>query len=168
MEFLNEIWLWILGILGGVSYTGIIAAVIYGCLKGGFNRTLQKMNIEKINENLANKQMERIKQVSFKQNIQPIVESELKKVTETANEYIKKQLEEVQKKYDNVIAVLEKFYAYFDDSLVSDSKKQDLKQALQDAKTETSTPNEIEVSQVVIEEPKEEKKEKIKKTKIER
>ena len=39
--------------------------------------------------------MERIKQVSFKQNIQPIVESELKKVTETANEYIKKQLKEV-------------------------------------------------------------------------
>lgn len=168
MEFLNEIWMWIVGILGGVSYTGIVSAVIYGCLKGGFNKTLQKMNIEKINENLANKQMERIKQVSFKQNIQPIVESELKKVTETANEYIKKQLEEVQKKYDNVIAVLEKFYAYFDDSLVSDSKKQDLKQALQDAKTETSTPNEIEVSQVVIEEPKEEKKEKIKNTKIER
>ena len=170
MEFLSNIGMWIVGALGGLSIAGIISAIIYGCLKGAFNRTLQKMNIEKINENLANKQMERIKKVSFTQNIQPLVETELKKVTEAANEYIKKELIETQKKYDNVIMVLEKFYAYFDDSLVSDVKKEELRKALDDAKNDTSKPNEINVDEIVIEEPKKavETKETSKKTKIDR
>lgn len=154
MEFLNEIWLWIGGIFGGISIAGAFSAVIYGALKGAFNKTLQKMNIEKINENLANKQMERIKQVSFKQNIQPIVESELKKITEMANEYIKAQLNEIQKKYDNLIIVLEKFYAYFDDSLVSENKKQELKLALETAKKETNIAIELEVDEIIVEKTK--------------
>ena len=170
MEFLSNIGMWIVGALGGLTITGIISAIIYGCLKGAFNRALQKMNIEKINENLANKQMERIKKVSFTQNIQPLVETELKKVTEAANEYLKKELIETQKKYDNVIMVLEKFYAYFDDSLVSDVKKEELRKALDDAKNDTSKPNEINVDEIVIEEPKKavETKETSKKTKIDR
>lgn len=50
MEFLNEIWLWILGILGGVSYTGIIAAVIYGWLKGDGAIYVLEVNEEDIIE----------------------------------------------------------------------------------------------------------------------
>lgn len=170
MEFLSNIWLWIVSAIGGLSIAGIITTVIYGTLKGAFNRTIQKMNIEKINENLANKQMERIKKVSFTQNIQPLVETELRKITEAANEYIKKELQETQKKYDNVIAVLEKFYAYFDDSLVSDFKKEELRKALDDAKNDTSKPNEIYVDEIIIEEPKSavETKEISKKVKINR
>ena len=168
MEILNNIWVWLVGILSGVSFTGIVAAVIYGCLKGGFNRTLQKINIEKIVEGVVNKQMERIKKVSFTQNIQPLVESELLKVYEKTNETVVKELQKTQEKYDKLVNVLEKFYAYFDDSLVSDSKKQELKEALDTAKTEK--PKDIEIKEIEIEELEEnkEQKEKTKKTKIER
>lgn len=170
MEILSNIWVWIVGALSGISVAGIVAAITYGCIKGLCNRTTQRINIEKINENIANKQMERIKKVSFTQNIQPLVESELKKITEMSNEYIKKYMEETQKKYDNLIAVLEKFYAYFDDSLVSDTKKKELKDALENAKADVSKPNEVEVKEIVIDEPveNEQPKEKTKKTKIER
>ena len=157
MEFINNIWIWIGSAIGGISLAGIIAAIVYGCLKGAFNRTISKINLEKTSETIANKQMERIKKVSFSQNIQPIVESELRKITDAANEYIKKELDETQKRYDNVINILEKFYAYFDDSLVSESKKQELKKALEEAKSEVPVSNEIQIKEIVVEEPKKKK-----------
>lgn len=134
MEVLNEIWVWLVAALGGVTLTGVIAAVITGCLKGAFNKTISKINVEKIAEDATNKGIDKVKKISFEQSIQPICESELKKITEAANDYIKKALAETQKGYDNIIAVLEKFYAYFDDSLVSETKKQELRQALDEAK----------------------------------
>lgn len=172
MEFLNQIWVWVAGILGGISYTGIIGAVIYGCLRGGFNRTIQKLNVEKINENIANKQMERIKKVSFTQNIQPIVESELKKITENANAYIDKAYEKVEIKFDKILNVMKCFAAYFDNSIaVTDEAKENLKNAIAEAEKETSKPVEIDVQEIVIEEtPKvtEQPKVKVSKTKVER
>lgn len=156
MEIFNNVLIWILGAVGGITVGGIVAAIIIGCIKGAFNRAIQKMNVEKVAESVVDKQMDRIKAVSFTQNIQPIAVSELKKVTETANAYLKEQLEATQKQYNQIINVLEKFYAYFDDSLVSDKKKQELKLAIEDAKG-TMPNSEIAVKEIVIEEPKKKK-----------
>ena len=94
----------------------------------------------------------------------------MKKITEAANEYIKASLAETQKKYDKLIAVLEKFYAYFDDSMVSETKKQELKQALEEAKTEPKSAQSIVVEETISQEQKQavEPKETAKKNKIER
>lgn len=170
MEILNEVWVWIITALGGISLTSIITAVIIGCLKGAFNKAVAKINVEKIADDATNKGIERVKKISFEQSIQPIVESELKKVTETANKYIKDTLAETQAKYDKLVAVLEKFYAYFDDSLVSEAKKQELKQALEDAKTEPTTTQMVVVEEDTDQTQNEEivAKETAKKNKIER
>ena len=48
MEIFNEIWVWLVAALGGISMTSIITAVIIGCLKGAFNKTISKINVEKI------------------------------------------------------------------------------------------------------------------------
>ena len=149
MEIFNEIWIWLVTALGGISITSIIAAVIISCLKGAFNKTISKINVEKIADDATNKGIEKVKKISFEQSIQPIVESELKKITEAANEYIKASLVETQKRYDKLIAVLEKFYAYFDDSLVSETKKQELKQALEEAKTEPKSAQGVVVEEMV-------------------
>lgn len=171
MEFLNNIWVWIGSAIGGVTLAGIIGAVVYGCLKGAFNRAIQKMNVEKVTEGVVNKSMERIKEVSFTQSIQPIVESELKKITEEANKYIEERIKQTEEEYAKIIAVLEKFYAYFDDSLVSDAKKKELKEAIESAKTKAPKATEVAVDKIIISEKAKEvfvAKEKPRKARIER
>lgn len=170
MEIVNEIVFYVLTALGGVSITAILTGVIVGCLKGAFAKLISKVNVEKIAEDTTNKSIEKIKKVSFEQSLLPIAKSELQKITETANEYIKESLAETQAKYDKLVAVLEKFYAYFDDSLVSESKKQELKQALDEAKETTPTTQTITIVDDVAKETTKstETKETTKKSNIER
>lgn len=149
MEYLKEIWIWIASVLGGVSLASIITAVIYGCLKGGFNKAVAKINVEKISEDATAKGIEKIKQVSFTQSLQPIVESQLKKITESANEYISTELQAVQRKYDSIILVLEKLSAYFDNSIgVTESSKKELKEALAEAHNSLVTEQTIKVEEI--------------------
>ena len=155
MEVLDIIWQYIAPIFGGLSIAGVISAIIYGCLKGAFNRTISKINTEKIAKDAVDKGVEKVREVSFKHNIQPIVQSELKKVTEEANEYLKQELESVKEQYAKLLNVLGKFAAYFDNSIgVPDEAKQELKQALLDAKIEPKTDEIVVDSEIVVEDTK--------------
>lgn len=148
MVILNQIWVWIGTALGGISLAGIISAIIYGCLKGAFNRTIAKINVQKIADQATEKGVEKVKKVSFSHTIQPLVESELKKLNEHYVEVLKVYMEDVAKKYDSLILVLEKLSAYFDNSIgVNETAKQELKQALAEAKNE-----QIIAESVVVEE----------------
>lgn len=154
MEVLNQIWQAIAPYVAGISVSGILSAIIYGCLKGAFNRTISKINVEKIAEKATDKGIEKVKTVSFEHSIQPLVESELEKIDEKIAKQFKEELKKVQDNYDKIIAVLEKFYAYFDDSMVSETKKQELKQALEDAKSAPKTAESVLVEEIIVEEPK--------------
>ena len=155
-EIFSQIWVWIVSALGGISLAGIITAVIYGSLKGAFNRAIAKVNVEKISEEATEKGIEQVKKISFTQSIQPVVESELKKVTESANEYIKANLEETQENYNKLLDVLLKFSAFFDGSIyVSDEARDELKTAIEEAKY-TKVENNQEVTLVSAEQPAEE------------
>ena len=174
MEILSEIWIWIGSAFGGVSIAAIVSAVIYGCLKGAFNRTISKLNVKKIADEATKQGVEKVKKISFTQSIQPLVESELKKITEEANHYIDKGLAETQAKYDKLIAVIEKLAAYFDNSIgVSDTAKEELKQAIADAKEEPIEKEQeiiLESEPVIEKEPEQsiEQPKATKKSKIER
>ena len=151
MEFLNELWVWILSAVGGVSLSAVISAVIYGCLKGAFNKTISKINVEQIADKATEKGVERVKKVSFTHNIQPIVESELKKINENSVEVLKKELADVQDKYDNVINILEKLACYFDNSIgVADEKKVELKQAIAKAQNKPMVAESVVVDEIVV------------------
>lgn len=155
METLNAIWQAIYPYVAGVSVTGILSAVIYGCLKGAFSKTISKVNVEKICEDATSKGIDKVKEVSFKQSIQPLCESELKKITEQANDYMKSYLDEMNKKYDQLIEIIEKLSAYFDNSIgVSDTAKEDLKDSINKAKIAPTTV-ETEVVDKTYEEPQE-------------
>ena len=152
-EIFSQIWVWIVSALGGISIAGIITAVIYGSLKGAFNRAIAKINVEKISEEATEKGIEQVKRISFTQSIQPVVESELKKVTESANEYIKANLEETQENYNKLLDVLLKFSAFFDGSIyVSDEARDELKNAIEEAR-HTQVENSQEVSVASEEQP---------------
>ena len=148
MEMFNEIWVWVVSVLGGISLSSIITAILYGCLKGAFNKTISKINVQKIADQATEKGVEKVKKNSFTHSIQPLVESELKKVNEHSVEVLKKELLDVKEKYDKVINILDKLAAYFDNSIgVPEEKKVELKQALLDA---VETP--IKAESIVVEE----------------
>lgn len=172
MEIFSQIWVWILSTLGGISIAGIVSAIIYGCLKGAFNKTIAKINVQKIAEQATEKGVEKVKKVSFSHSIQPLVESELKKINEHSVEVLKSCMEETEKKYENIITILEKLSAYFDNSIgVSDGAKEELKKAIMLAKNEQITADSVVVDEITeptqdkAVEPKTEPK---KSTKVER
>lgn len=172
MEFLNEIWIWIMSAIGGLSLSAIISSIIYGCLKGAFNKTISKINVESIADKATEKGVERVKKVSFTHNIQPLVESELKKINEHSVEVLKKELADVQAKYDNVIDILDKLACYFDNSIgVAEEKKAELKQAIAKAQNKPMVAESVVVDEIVEPTPKqsvEPKTERNSTTKVER
>lgn len=150
MEVINEIWVWIATAIGGVSLAGIISTIIYACLRGAFNKTISKINVQKIADQATNKGIEKIKNISFTHSIQPLVESGLKKIDEHSVEVIKKELQDVQTKYDNVIDILGKLACYFDNSIgVAEEKKADLKEAIKKAKNEPMVAESVVVEEIV-------------------
>ena len=152
MEVLNELWTWVASIVGGVSLAGIVTTVIYGSLKGAFNRTISKINVQKIADEATEKGIEKVRKVSFSHSIQPLVESELKKINEKATEVLEAKLEEVNANYSRLVVCLEKLSAYFDNSIgVTDKAKEEMKEALANAKLPSKT-----VESVVAEEEVEE------------
>lgn len=153
MEILNEIWVWIVSALGGVSLAGVISAAIYGCLKGAFSKTISKIDVEKIAKDATDKGIDKVKAVSFSHSIQPLVESELKKINEMSVEVVKKELNEVKAEYKTLINIVKKLSAYFDNSIgVSDTAKQELKQAIAEAENEPIEPTNYAVVGKVEEE----------------
>lgn len=153
MEILNEIWVWIVSALGGVSLAGVISAAIYGCLKGAFSKTISKIDVEKIAKDATDKGIDKVKAVSFSHSIQPLVESELKKINEMSVEVVKKELNEVKAEYKTLINIVKKLSAYFDNSIgVSDTAKQELKQAIAEAENEPVDPTNYAVVGKVEEE----------------
>lgn len=158
MEMLDVVIQWIVGIVGGLSISAIISAIIYGLVKGIAKKIVAKINVEKISEKATERGIEKIKKISFEQSIQPVVESELKKITEQANEYIKKEIGVLQNQYNALLETLEKFYAFFDDSMVSEKKKNELKQSIEEAKLLLNVSAELQKI-IVLEETNENKSE---------
>lgn len=170
MEIFTEIWMWIVSAVGGITLAGIITAIIYGSLKGAFNRAISKINVQKITEQATDKGIERIKKISFSHSIQPLVESELKKVYEQATKTINEELKSVQENYNNIINVLEKLSAYFDNSIgINASTKAELKNALESAKDKSVVVDSVVAEPEIVEvTPKKEAKKENTTSKIER
>lgn len=134
METLSQIWIWIVSILGGISLSAVFAFIIKISLSAAFNKIISKINVQKIADQATEKGIEKVKKISFTHNIQPLVESELKKINEKSTEILKQTLLEVQAKYDKVINVLDKLSKYFDNSIgVAEEKKEELREALSEA-----------------------------------
>ena len=156
MEILNHIWQTVAPYLAGISIGGIFTAVIYGLLRGAFAKTVNKINVDKIVENATEKGIEKVKEISFKHSIQPLVNSELEKVTEKANRYISEEMYKLDTRYSHLIEILEKLSAYFNNSVfVSEEAKEELNKAIEEAKAVEHKVESV-VAETVVE--KEEKK----------
>lgn len=151
-NIINQVWFWVATALSGVTLTGIISAIIYACLKGGFAKVINRINVEKIANMATDKGVEQVKKISFTHNIQPLVESELKKVNEYAVEVIKGEVAKLEERQNKIIEILENLANYFDNSIgVAQEKKDKLKEVIAGAK---ETP--IIVESKIVEEELEE------------
>lgn len=158
-EVLNNIWGAIAPYLAGISFSGILSAVIYGCLRGAFNKALSKLDKQKIADEATDKVVEHVKEITFKHSIQPIVESELEKIDKNAAKEFRKELDEVQESYEKLRACIEKLASYFDNSFgVSEQAKAELHKALDDAKIAPTAPESVESAVVIETAPKAENK----------
>lgn len=159
-EMFSTIWVWIVGALGGLTLTAIITAIICGVLKGAFSRVVEKINVEKIADKATDKGVERVRKISFSHNIQPLVESELKKVHEENAKILEEEIKELKENNLAVINILDKFACYFDNSMVKQEIKDDLKNEIAKAKQKNAK-NEVESivsNEIVVEDKKVSKK----------
>lgn len=155
MEILNTIWVWVLTILGSISFGSIFLFVAKLSIGGQVKKLIAKINVKEIADQATEKGVAKVKKISFNHNIQPLVESELVKINEKSTEVLKKELADVQKKYDNLIVIMEKLSAYFDNSIgVAEEKKADLKKAIADAKNDPITAESIVIDEFVDEDVK--------------
>ena len=147
MEVLKNIWNYVLPVGGGLTVGGILIAIGVLVVKLIIKKVDKKLDIdgalkrqEENADNLANKTVDRIKEVTFTHSIEPLVKSEMQRVYESANENVKQGLAEVHKENAAILAVIEAQAAYFDDSIVSEEKKATLHAAIENAKKIMETP----------------------------
>ena len=133
MEWLNQIWVWVLGGLGGITVGGIVTVICTAFIKGSITKVVAKVDVAKTEEKAVNEGLKKLKGVTFKHNIQPVVESEIAKLNETAIAGIKGSLNDIKAEYTNLVLIMKKLAAYFDDSIVSDEKKAELHEAIAQA-----------------------------------
>ena len=156
IDIFSQIWVWVASVAGGITFAGIITAILYGCLKGAFSKTISKINVQKIADEATEKGVERVKKVAFTHSIEPLVESELEKINEKSTALIKDELASVQAKYDKLVNVLDKLAAYFDNSIgVSDKAKKELHEAVEGAKEKAPAVESHVESEVITEDKKE-------------
>lgn len=160
IESIQQIWDIIAPYVTGTTIGSIVMIAVTTIIKSAIAKLSKKQDevfsSKVVAKEVSNEMKDEIKNISFEQTIQPLVESELKKVIEAANEYIKQQLKETQEGYNKLINCLEKLAAYFDNSIgVSDEAKTELKQAIEEAKVPAEPVNTFETKVVIEEQPKE-------------
>lgn len=134
MEILNSIWQYVLPIGGGITFGAFCLAVILPFVKGTLAKVVSKIDVEKIESKAVDAGIDRLKDLSFKQNIQPLVKSELQKVVEVVDDKLSEKLGKVDEGYAKIVNILAKLGAYFDNSIaITDTAKEELKQAVLEA-----------------------------------
>lgn len=167
-EILQEIWNTIAPYVAGGTLGSTILVSVVLILRAAICKKIdgvkESVNNKVIANDVSKDLLEKIKNISFEQDIQPIVQSELKKVTEEANTYLKQQLKETQEGYNKLLNCVEKLAMYFDNSIgVSDEAKAELKNAIELARTKEEPSNQFTTT-VIVEEVAQEQPKKAKKT----
>lgn len=163
-----DIWT-ILGFsIGGVSVLGLLIGVAITIIKAKAEKIFSRKQLDKSAEYMADKTCEKIKKVTIRQEIQPVLESGLEKVNEKSVVFVKKAVDDLNAKLDQIIRIQEAQAKYFDNSIgVNEEARVELKQAIADAKNTPKIEETQEIEIVIDESNKDEKIDK-KQAKIER
>ena len=159
METLRKIWELIAPYFSGGVAGALITCIVVPIIRGVITKATAKLDIDgalkkqtDAIDGAVNKAVERVQTISFKQSIQPLVKSELEKVTEKANAYIEDEVGALRESNEKIVEVLAALGSYFEDSIVPDAKKQAFYEALAAAQG-SAKEQEIVVEEIVEEAP---------------
>ena len=154
-EVLQQILQWTLPIGGGITVGAVLLLCAKAIAKSTVNKLLGKLNIKEIVSQLISETVEKSNTVVHEHNITPVVKSELAKVTEQANEYIRDEIGEMKAYSVLQLACIKALGSYFDDSIgVAEEKKQLFHATVEQAEKSFVSQAEPIVAQVVVEEKK--------------
>ena len=155
-EIFSNVWTWIVGVIGMIgvpTITGIIAAFSAMARQHKITQNYYD-SVENLVGNATQAGINQIKNITFKNDIQPLVESELKKVYEYSIAVLETSLKAVQGQYGHVVDVLEALAKYFDNSIgVSEDAKAELKEAIEEAKNSLVSAEPVESEVVIVASP---------------
>ena len=143
-EVFSQAWTYIAGVIGGIG-GGAFLSWIFSLIIAHSNKKNAKAILEALEafkssqlvELSIDKGIDRIKEIQLSQNIQPIVQSEIVKAYETAFTGLNAEMELTRKRYNDLVNCFEKLAEYFEYSYgVSDETKQELKDAIEQAKND--------------------------------
>ena len=154
-EILAKIWNYALPIGTGVTIGAIFTLVAYICIKAMLNKFATKLNLsskeQELISQIADKVIEKLKGTTINGSLEKIAKSELQKITEVNIDLLKQELSQNSAEHYNLILILEKLASYFDNSIgVGEDKKQELKLAIENAKSHEIAENSQEI--VIVEE----------------
>ena len=131
---INAIWDAIAPYVTGTGIGAIIGGILFACLKGAFTKAINKIDVEKTTEKVIDKSMDKIQKVSFSQNIQPLVESEMQKVVSVMNGYVDSTLKSTEQNYKALLEVMVALSEYFNNGYgIPDEVKQKLAESIKKA-----------------------------------
>lgn len=152
----QSVWAWVIGIICGIGAGTLIAFLLKEVLIGIGKRIAEKIALKDLYDKTLEESKKGLKQITFKQSIEPLVNSELEKVNEKVDARLTNELAELKRKNDLMLKALQKFASFFDDSyMVNAEKKEELKQVFEEY-------NKLEIPQeqeIIIESHEEEKEE---------
>ena len=147
---INAIWEVIKPYFTAGTISTAIATIIGIIFKTLITKKLNKINLEEIEQKAVESGVEKIKDVAFKCDITPIVESKLVDIEQKALLAVKEQVNTMKVQYANMLEVLKGISAYFDDSyLISQDKKDAVQKAIEDAEKELPKEETIVINAVV-------------------
>jgi gas vesicle protein len=131
---INSVWDAIAPYVTGTGIGAIIGGILFACLKGAFTKALNKIDVEKTTEKIIDKSLDKIQSVSFSQNIQPLVEDEMKKVVSAMNYYLASTIKSSENNYKALLEVMVALSKYFENGYgIPEEVKQNLAQAIEKA-----------------------------------
>lgn len=149
MEILNQITMWIVAVVGFIAGSIGVGGLVAILSKIITNKIVAKINIKKQQEEAFKTGVGKIQEVTFKHSIQPLVDKRLDGIEEKTYNKFEKQNKEIVKQYNNLINIMDKFLAFFEDSMVSEEKKKELRKALDEAKKPVVEDEVVETREII-------------------
>ena len=163
-EMIKSAYFWVVTAIGGGSLVGLIIAICVTVARGKIAKFIAQIDVKKIykevHDEAFNDIQGAVKELAFKQSIQPVLESGLEKVNEKADERVLKYVSRLERKMDLIHEENKALARYFDNSIgVSDEAKAGLKDAVENYEKEMAEispeiEQTIEVKEIIIEQPK--------------
>ena len=123
--------------------------------EAAIRKFIQKIQVGEIVQKVVDDTMENIKGVAIQIELQPLITTELEKITKQVDEKLELAYEKNNDKLDKVIECFEKLACYFDNSIgVSQEAKDNLHSAINEAKgiadTKENIDDPIDVTPIIV------------------